>query len=259
MEFKKPTYIFIVSTPRAGSTLLQSMLVTFKGLVSGKESHFYSTLYNKNFLRKKFYNKQKEISNNLGEEVKINLFSLQKSRKNFRRALDKIIKNNNAVCFVEKTPMHLHYLEQIQKDFENPVVFHIVRDAYENIRSLYIAANENPKSWTKKRSIEDCINRWNQDLEIHKKYNNQKNHYFIKYEDIKEDRKRIEAEIEKILKNTEKQDYDISTLIDEEETWKENNLNATWKNTDYKDKFIDKKEFYESYGNLVLANTIEYL
>lgn len=252
-------YIFIVSTPRAGSTLLQSIIMSFAGIITNPETHFYSIMYNKNFLKKNFYLKKRNISRNLNINFEYSYFNFSKNIRNFKEYIDILLNSKEGRIFLEKTPMHLHFINKIESDFDNPIFIHVIREPYENVRSLYVAASENEKIWSGKRTIEDCVQRWKKDMEIHIKHSEKRNHFYIKYEDLKTRKEEIEEKLKEILKVKKKQDVDVSKIITKEEVWKENNLKKGWSNRDYENSFMDKDEFINKYPCLVDKYKMDFL
>lgn len=252
-------YIFIVSTPRAGSTLLQSIIMSFAGIVTNPETHFYSIMYNKNFLKKKFYLKKRIISRNLNTNFEYSYFNFSKNVRKFKEYIDKLVKRNKGSVFLEKTPMHLHYISRIESDFEAAIFIHVIREPYENVRSLYIAASENERIWSGKRSIENCVCRWKKDMEIHIKHSGKSNHFYIKYEDLKARKKEIELKLKQILKIKSNQDYDVREIITSEEVWKENNFNKEWSNRNYENSFMTKDEFIRKFPGLEFKYELDFL
>ncbi|NIZ07455.1 sulfotransferase [Pseudoalteromonas sp. HF66] len=232
--------IFLVGTPRSGTTLIQSEIAKVIGAYTGPETHYYSLRNSKNFLTKKYWRKNQAAYNTLKNYSKSSSVSLNSSKINpWFHELEVQYKN-----VIEKTPRHLHYLSHIYRDFPDCRVFAIVREPYYVCRSMYFASNEHPKAWSGRRSIRDCVNRWIADTRII--INESERLKVICYEDTLCDEfdwlALLGSDVEL---GTHK--FEASDIINPEEHWKSNNLKAKGTVTDYSD-FISKDEFYSIYG-----------
>lgn len=184
-------YIFIVTTPRAGSTLAQTLLMNVEGVVSTHETHFFSNLNKRNFFSKDFFSTKslfsdcfKALNTSSPDISRISLSWRTKLVESYKLAVDSFVVDKSGDIFLEKTPRHLHYIEDIKKYFDNPLFVHVERDSYDNVMSLYKASNDYPEGWGGARSVEDCIARWVFDKNIHDSYRGVEGHVFFDYKDI---------------------------------------------------------------------------
>lgn len=249
-------YIFIVTTPRAGSTLAQSLLLNIDGVVSAPETHFFSLLNTRNFMKLKFYNIDELVFKSyeaIGAQPPVISRFQPRWRKritqDFKNKIDGLLLENSGECFLEKTPMHLHYIEEITTTFENSFFIHIERDMYDNVMSLYRATNTYPSGWGGRRNIKKCVGRWQHDKSLHDKYRMNENHLFFDYDDIVNDPgKYISSVASKIgmpwsgIIDLEKN----KDIITAEEPWKVSNFNKVGQ-TENHINILSRAEFEERY------------
>lgn len=177
--------LFIVGTPRSGTTLLQSLLAAHPAIASFTESHYFS----RHFKRTRFSERALLVRSpveRLREFIVENgadprpfepLLSLlrgprimlpfrtQQAVEVFFHILDDLAAPEEVSIWLEKTPKHLHYLELIEGSSRSPrnVRFiHMVRDGRDVVASMHRAA----KHWKAAYSVDACVERWNSDMGI---------------------------------------------------------------------------------------------
>jgi len=275
-EVKIKNRLFIVGTPRSGTSILQKFISNHPNIYSLPETHFFHNVdhrYRKylgigskkglEHLKKilKSINKEKYI-----EEMGIfNLFYKNMVNK-FVNILDEITIEKGKDIWLEKTPIHLHHIKNIEKYVKNSKFIHIIRNGEDVVASLYKVTQEYPEEWGGKRSIKRCINRWNKDIKITYKYRNNKKHIIIDYENFVDNHKEIGKKIfkfigldykEKYFKNSENDGRD---LVLKEEKWKKNISNNIKKPENRKfDKFFTEKEKKYIRKNLYLKRYLQII
>lgn len=197
MSIKKR--IFIVGSPRSGSTLLQNFLLNYSEFYSFPETHFFYPLYDTNRVARFFKianrDKAKAIIAKLGtllesdqedlrQWLNSNSYSYNYWNKVFVELLDKAAEKNKKQYWIEKTPMHLHYAKYIESYIPDFHFIHIVRSGIDVVSSVYNYSNKHPDGWGYKRSIDVCIKRWKLDVLLAKKCISRQGHSFITYEDL---------------------------------------------------------------------------
>lgn len=236
--------LFIVGTPRSGTTLLQSLLAAHPDIYSFPETHFFSkTMPMRRSMRLLWQIQKKDINHIISflkeiHKEKFIDYVIQQFPKGFSTIrhwskqliflLDAITLDEGYNIWLEKTPAHLRYISVIEST-KLPVEFiHIIRDGKDVVASLYDVTHRFPEIWGKPRSIDNCINRWKLEVSISRKYVGKSNHHFIFYEEL------VEHPKEKIQRLCEKlnigysdniiEDYKHAAgkLIVKNETWKEN-------------------------------------
>lgn len=243
--------IFIVGTPRSGTTLLQNLLVQDERIHSFPETHFFSkTKPKKGSLRYKlglptknareyltfFYREINEIS--FAYKQLFYIYNRKKYSKFFFKTLDTITGKLGKNTWIEKTPIHLHYIEDIESLNQDAHFIHIVRDPVKVAASIYEVTNKYPQHWYGTRTESECIQRWIHDIRITENYINKPNHYLIKYEELVQN---VEGELQKLYKflglenrrdNLDKEKKIV--LSTDSEVWKQNSFNQVSKDTENK-------------------------
>ena len=92
-----------------------------------------------------------------------------------------------ADVWLEKTPIHLHYINLIERYIPEAIFVHMIREGKDTITSLYEVTNKYPEMWGGKRSITVCLNRWIADVKISLTLKTKPNHVFVFYEALIED------------------------------------------------------------------------
>ena len=243
--------VFIVGCPRSGTTLLQGMLSSHPRIKSFPETHFFSRAFPRHHIKRLItwpaLNVQGVLEKFLSEinrqdlipKVKINPFTLTYAEK-FIYVLDHLTLEASKDVWVEKTPRHLHFIEEIRKHVPSSKFIHIVRNGPDVVASLYHVTNNNPQTWAKGRvpgfkgfSVNECISRWNQDVQIAAQYQQMPNHLIVKYELLVS---KPEVALQSIadflqinyvltMKLAEKVFYEI---VGTNEPWKSNNKKAVY-------------------------------
>jgi len=192
--------IFLVGCPRSGTTLLQSVVASHPEVASFPESHFFAKLLEKRKLwERKLDLNSKEIHKCIDDflaevnhkELK-NIFPKHYAfafqfANSFKEVLDILAEMQDKEMWLEKTPRHLHYISEIERWINEAKFIHVIRQGQDVVASMYEVTNKYPELWSGTRSIEKCINRWINDIDISRKYIHQSNHIIISYEQITDD------------------------------------------------------------------------
>ncbi|MCS3628939.1 hypothetical protein GGP53_002818 [Salinibacter ruber] len=107
--------------------------------------------------------------------------SIEHAVTRFVRLLDQYARFENCSGWLEKTPIHLHHVDVIQKTVPNPHFVHVLRYGEDTIASLFDVTQRNPEAWGGARHLEDCIGRWVDDVKLSLSYTNLSNHTIIRY------------------------------------------------------------------------------
>ena len=244
----KTNRLFLVGCPRSGTTLLQSMVASHPQVVSFPETHFFSeTLPINPLLRRlRFYggNSQQFVEHFLSRHGYESIAPFQEASFFYTHnrwcqilldTIDKMIidqsKNleTNTVWGLEKTPRHLFYISSIQqKGYPNKFI-HILRSGPDVVASLYLATNKFPEQWGGARSVDKCINWWNNSLHESLKYRNNSDHLFATYEQLISEPEIVLKEVCNFLdidyheSMTSDFHNTANSLTKQEETWKQKN------------------------------------
>lgn len=232
--------VFIVGCPRSGTTLVQSYLASHSNVISFPESHFFSNLKPAHWFErivgfssgKAYYKLEKllEACNRLDILPSQKEFgrTQRKAVKSFIKCLDTIAYENNVQSWVEKTPIHLHYIQVIER-YLNPYFIHVIRPGEDVVASMYEVTHSYPQKWGGERTLHQCISRWNKDILLTQNYKDYQNHLIVSYENFLEDHENEMRRITDFLgfgkwkKTANPRDKrSIDNLIRPDEDWKRN-------------------------------------
>jgi hypothetical protein len=192
--------LFLVGCPRSGTTWLQSLLAAHSQVVSFPESHFYNTMTTSRFglhrlglasprTRKKFSGFLKLIGHPELQGYRP-FFAL--SRRQYSRAfiavLDAVARQQNKQAWLEKTPRHLHYIDDICAFVPESQFIHLIRNGEDVVASLYDVVQQHPERWPSMPpgNVGRCVDRWVQSIQLSRRYVGQSHHMMVRYEHIVE-------------------------------------------------------------------------
>ena len=192
--------LFLVGCPRSGTTLLQSLLAAHSQVVSFPESHFYNTMTTSRFglrqlglssprARAQFSSFLKLIGH---PEMQGYLPVFAVSRRQYSRAfiavLDAVARQQNKQVWLEKTPRHLHYIDDISAFVPESQFIHLIRNGEDVVASLYEVVNQHPEWWPSipADNVARCVDRWVQSIRLSQCYVGEPNHAMVRYEHLVE-------------------------------------------------------------------------
>lgn len=240
--------IFIVGCPRSGTTLVQSILASHSKLYSLPETHLFIRAQPKNILKRIFTTTRIRTNDYLAElsstlevpKETIRLSPYDNYATHFQKILDYKAQEKKCFGWIEKTPIHLHYIDDIQRWIPNPSFLHVRRSAHDNVLSLYKARQH--KEWHhlskvsnlpfRQTTIRAALKRWQKDNKISDYWSKKENHYQIKYEDLISNPTNSVADLCHKLNINFEPDMllfnNISrNIIHPNERWKKNNFKKT--------------------------------
>lgn len=189
--------VFIVGCPRSGTTLLQSIVAAHPDITSFPESHFFSNLLTKRNRWERWLDLGPKAIHQCIDEFLTKVEHRELKRefpKNYgfaaqhayglRRTLDAIADAQHNDIWLEKTPRHLHFISEIEKWIPGAKFIHVVREGQDVVASLHEVTHQHPERWSGARSIDECINRWINDISISRHYIDKPNHLIISYKTI---------------------------------------------------------------------------
>ncbi|PSN18791.1 sulfotransferase [filamentous cyanobacterium CCP5] len=230
--------IFIVGCPRSGTTLLQSLVASHPQIQSFPESKFFNTLVTPGSRRSKLglpttvaRKGLTQFLNDIGhpgtkEVITPRTIFLIQYVNAFVKVLDSITLEKGKICWLEKTPSHIQRINFIEKFVCDPKFIHIVRNGEDVVASLYEVCKKYPDVWQGPRSIEQCLNRWINDVRITSCHLHKQNHLLVRYERLAEnpvdETKRILTFIGLSTDGFDLQNYKSSArgFMREHEEWK---------------------------------------
>jgi hypothetical protein len=218
--------LFIVGCPRLGTTLLQNLLASHSAVASFFETQFFIRILGSkqlyywvnlplsgqvmiNLMKSiikinalntlKFFgltplNAKNDLlkfiayigRQDLKEYLPEHWLFLKKDIESFINILDAITIGLDKVIWVEKSPDHLYYLNDIKRFVPKSKFIHIIRNGPDVIASLYSCAKTYPREhWGKIfTNIDRCINKWISAIKTSKKHIGKEDNFAVQYEQL---------------------------------------------------------------------------
>jgi hypothetical protein len=114
------------------------------------------------------------------------------SRRQYSRAfiavLDAVARQQNKRVWLEKTPRHLHYIDDISALVPESQFIHLIRNGEDVVASLYEVVHQHPERWPSipPGNVVHCVERWVQSIGLSRRYVGQPNHVMVRYEHLVE-------------------------------------------------------------------------
>ena len=212
--------VFIVGCPRSGTTLLQSLLAAHSQIYSFPESQFFPFLFS-NDQADRWLNSNFEpswLKPGLKLAARKLIFGAARSRlqarihdfladidqtqfetqfpqaaiaaktaytQAFWQILDQITQAQGKTVWIEKSPLHLHYLDYITQHVPQVLFIHIVRSGTDTIASLYDVRQRYPNHWRQIAATPThCTHEWIRAIKISQRYRDRPNHVVLSYEQL---------------------------------------------------------------------------
>lgn len=189
--------VFLVGCVRSGTTLLQSLIAAHSAVTSFPESHFFARVQAKwRWLRplglaaSDARTHLRAFFQDIGHEDVLQsvepweLISVRSNAQTFVRGLDIVAEKRNASIWLEKTPQHLHYVEDIKRWVSEAKFVHIVRRGEDVVASMFDVTHRHPGEWGGARDVETCLQRWCRDIDLTLEYSSARNHAVVHYHDV---------------------------------------------------------------------------
>jgi hypothetical protein len=187
--------VFIVGFPRSGTTLLQSLLAAHPDVFSLPETFFFDRLVPRRRRDRRLGRPGPRARSALaqlehfgvppaparaGDGLPVG--SIGRLAQRFAASLDAAASGAGKRCWVEKTPIHLHRVREIQRYLPDAQIVHMIRAGLPAVASLHAVTHEHPERWGGARSVEQCLDRWRGDLALSHRHVGERGHVFVSYE-----------------------------------------------------------------------------
>ncbi|MEG4813959.1 sulfotransferase [Microcoleus sp. K5-D4] len=180
--------IFLVGSPRSGTTMLQSLLAAHPEVISFPESKFFHYLLYKKFAGKLPGRMEAFFKDEISRPELLQDFDDSQTVATkvswFVGVLDGLAAEQNKSIWLEKTPEHIYFIEDIQRLLPDAKFIHILRNSMDTIASLHEATRNSHDLWGPGWDLNHCIHRWKEAMLISHKYAKNSNHILVKYEEI---------------------------------------------------------------------------
>ncbi|MEG5053662.1 MULTISPECIES: sulfotransferase [unclassified Microcoleus] len=184
--------IFLVGSPRSGTTMLQSLLAAHPEVISFPESKFFHYLLYKKFAGKFPGRMEAFFKDEINRPELLQDFDNSQTVATkvswFVGVLDGLAAEQNKSIWLEKTPEHIYFIEDIQRFLPDAKFIHILRNSMDTIASLHEATRNSHDLWGPGWDLNHCIHRWKEAMLISHKYAKKSNHILVKYEEILENK-----------------------------------------------------------------------
>ncbi|MFT4256494.1 MAG: sulfotransferase [Pseudoxanthomonas sp.] len=207
--------VFLVGCPRSGTTLLQSILHAHRHIQSLPETHFLPHLLGSEEFRRSSADTPCSLKARrrcLGRRALagVGLVNRRRARNAwdylqalnvarrppqdgglrlssqlaaFVDSLDEYALEAHKPMWLEKTPDHLFYIEQLQRWVPDARFIHLIRDGRQVVASLYRAAQRYP-DWRPFLDLERGVDRWCTAVNESARWQGDARHLHVRYEDL---------------------------------------------------------------------------
>lgn len=253
--------LFLVGCPRSGTTLLQSLLAAHPLITSFPESHFFSKVQaNWRWLRAlgaasrdarshlHSYFEGMDYEKELRQVLPWGMISVRAHASAFVRGLDAVARRREVLFWLEKTPQHLHYVEDIQQYVPEATFIHIVRRGEDVVASMFEVTHRHPEEWNGARDVQTCLRRWTHDIDLTLRYSRLSNHVVVHYNDVVN---RTESALRRVCRNVgieydsqmiERYKETAQRVRTDRETWKEGNTDEISPREDKFNRVFNEEE-----------------
>ena len=190
-----PTRVFLVGSPRSGTTLLQSLLASHPKLTSFPETHFFLivTPRPEERWRRKLGIASSDapealerlaalgITENAASDDRRRLVTLRQYARLLTRTLDQAAATAGSTHWLEKTPNHLHYSHVIERYVSGARFVHMIRDGRAVIASNFEVRQKHP-TWGGAVTLDVAIDKWHWSIRRSLACLGRQDHFFVSYE-----------------------------------------------------------------------------
>lgn len=115
-----------------------------------------------------------------------NYFFIRQNVNAYFKIMDILTIQEGKKLWIDKSTVHLNYIDILERFVPNTKVIHIVRNGKDVVSSIYDAAQKYPGTvWSRVYyNLDRCIDIWNVGIQITHKYLHQPNHKLVRYENL---------------------------------------------------------------------------
>lgn len=188
--------LFLVGSPRSGTTLLQTILTAQLQLFTVKETHFFRNLHRWRPIRwlDRLSLDQRRVdaafrfltSNN--ELAGGYHWGTVRSLSDACRLLDHILsseaRHRSCAGWLEKTPEHMFFVDEIRRTVPEARFVHILRNGPDVVASLYDAKVKYPEHWGWLGTVDNMVRLYNRYVNVSRSNLGRSDTFLIRYDDL---------------------------------------------------------------------------
>ncbi|TAF55369.1 MAG: polysaccharide deacetylase [Oscillatoriales cyanobacterium] len=209
--------IFLVGSPRSGTTILQSLLAAHPEVISFPESKFFHYLLYDKFVAKLPSRMESFFKDEINRPELLQGFddsqSVEAKVSWFVGVLDGLAAEQHKSIWLEKTPEHIYFIPDIERFLPDVKFIHILRNSMDCIASMHEATRDFNELWGGGWDLARCIDGWKYAVLTSHKYLDKSNHILVKYEELVDNKKLVLEDICNFLGI----EYDAGMLINYKE------------------------------------------
>ncbi|MEG3941724.1 sulfotransferase [Microcoleus sp. S36b_A3] len=187
--------IFLIGSPRSGTTILQSLLAAHPEVISFPESKFFHYLLYDQFAGKLPSRMEAFFRDEIKRPELLKGFddsqTVETKTRWFVGVLDGLAAEQNKSIWLEKTPEHIYFIQDIERLLPDAKFIHILRNSMDTIASLYDVTRNSTELWGDGWDLDHCFERWRHAILTSHKYANKSHHILVKYEDLLDNKAQI--------------------------------------------------------------------
>jgi len=243
----------VVGYPRSGTTLIAQHIAASLGIVCFPETHFFSSYFSGSLLHDvktrvvrnnniSWTNFQK-IFGSYSRKGRMISFDVAKASRNFFEFLDLVVDGLDGYSgWLEKTPAHIEYCEEIIESCKDIIVIGVIRKPSDAISSYLHVTSEFPAEWGGKKSFKYASERWVRYCEIIIRCQNYPTFVPVRYEEFVRNPaqiiSRVADKLSLSLENSGYPDFPVYGF----EKWKNNNGNVVSNRASKADLMLSESE-----------------
>lgn len=190
--------VFLIGSPRSGTTLLQSILAAAGDLYTLKETHFLIKLHRPRPFRPldrwhlaaprrgDAFAFLAEHAGLAPERALATIGDLRTALAVFDDLLTAEARRRGQAGWLEKSPEHMLFIGELRAHIAGARFVHIVRDGRDVVASLYDAFRKYPEHWGWLNGLDRMIRLYNQYLSITRANYRRPDTFVLRYDDILE-------------------------------------------------------------------------
>ncbi len=215
-----PIRIFLLGTPRSGTTLLQAMLASHPNVMSLPETHYFKKIWGRLWALRVFGvvspRAAAQCLDRLVDEVQPRTVRPGVARwwpgfraygRAFGHVLDASCVSAAKRAWVDKSPVHLHCLKNITRMMPDAQFIHLLRDGRDVTASFLERCLTDPERWIPQvtggdwrsyarnegdnRLLAAIVARWNTDVDITLSKRGCRGHHVVRYDELVHDPGRV--------------------------------------------------------------------